>query len=235
MVFVYPYIRSTWGEELRYSLRSLEKYYRGDFEVCIIGETHPWIQNVAHIEWDDDRSRTSEQNHGPKLKWSLEQYKRFIWINDDCYLLRRMDHRAFSYPRIVEDLEKTTKRGRSRWQKLLWATFDRCKDLGYTGFNAETHAPYYYESEALQATLKTFKIEQGIHLAHTAYFNMYPDGREPYVMDDLVGIYDTKGSWPITRKSLFLNHDDRALSGMKSVLPLLFPHPSRFEKDVLSS
>jgi len=46
----YPYLASVsaW-EELRYSLRSLDKFFNEDYEVWIVGDLPDWFQNVKHI------------------------------------------------------------------------------------------------------------------------------------------------------------------------------------------
>src|SRR5660397_96648 len=46
----YPYLESAGAwEELRYSLRSLELFFREEYEVWIVGDLPAWIQNVRHI------------------------------------------------------------------------------------------------------------------------------------------------------------------------------------------
>lgn len=232
--FVYPYVKSEWGEELRYSLRSLDMFFTEPFDVTIIGELPDWVQGVEHIEWEDNKDKTAEENHGPKLHKACDSFKSFVWMNDDIYLLKSCTTDMIDRPRAIEDLNRVSilhkygvSSGKSRWQTLLWNTVDKLESMGLPIWNAETHTPYFYSSSKLKDTLDIFDVWEGKHLAHTAYFNMYFE--KPYIMFERVGIYSKNGEWPIEKHSLFLNHDDSAIDNIKQVLPIMFSEESRFE------
>ena len=88
----YPYLASAsrW-EELRYSLRSLDKYLKEDFEVWIVGDLPEWIRNVKHIP----HQKTEMTNAGvtydavSKLKLYIDNHEspdQFLRMYDDVYL-----------------------------------------------------------------------------------------------------------------------------------------------------
>lgn len=82
---------SKWqNNELRYSLRSLEKFYSPD-RVYICGHKPNWVQNVTHLEFTDV-SNHKLKNTNEKLKHALSYIDNdFILMNDDFYFLSKID------------------------------------------------------------------------------------------------------------------------------------------------
>lgn len=90
MDLVYPYRDSTRNkDDLRYSLRSVELYAPDAKRVFIAGHCPPWLQNVVHVKVGDIGGGP-ERDQLNKLKAVVEHPdigERFIWMNDDFYLL----------------------------------------------------------------------------------------------------------------------------------------------------
>jgi hypothetical protein len=209
---VIPLIKNDyWGEEIRYALRSIDKNFLEDFKVHIIGYCPEWCQNVNHIPFTDDRSKHSDYNMNKKLKIAMEKLPCFIWTYDDIYLIKPVNLDDIKQPKVIKDLTKSKPSERENirdWQKLGWDTYDRCMELGLSGYNAEIHLPFFYESEKLARAFELFRLEAGEHLSNTAYFNRSDFG-------------DAK----------FLNHDNLGLtSRLKKKIKKLFPEKSKFEK-----
>lgn len=58
MVIVYPLQHQNDYTELRYSLRSLEKYFTGSYEVVVVGDKIPdWLTGVTQIVIPDITGR----------------------------------------------------------------------------------------------------------------------------------------------------------------------------------
>ena len=62
---------SRWHDnELRFTLRSIEKHLTGYRNVIIVGWCPPWVQNVVHIkkeDWAGKKNQWSEHNWNQKM------------------------------------------------------------------------------------------------------------------------------------------------------------------------
>lgn len=86
---------SRWNDnELRYTLRGIEKYLSGYRNIYIIGHKPEWLQNVTHIPFPDySRLILKEKNICDKLREACrcnDISDTFLMFNDDFFLLKRM-------------------------------------------------------------------------------------------------------------------------------------------------
>lgn len=97
MVIVYPLQHQNDYTELRYSLRSLEKYFTGSYEVVVVGDKIPdWLTGVTQIVIPDITGR--KQLTIKKKTYAGIVYAKgpILQMNDDVYLLKQTD--GYSYP-----------------------------------------------------------------------------------------------------------------------------------------
>ena len=88
--------------ELRYCLRSVEKYLTGYGDVFIVGEKPDWLRNVIHIPCPDfgDKTYDKERNIFGKIMAACADDRvsdSFLFMNDDHYLLQEYAAREFPY------------------------------------------------------------------------------------------------------------------------------------------
>lgn len=85
---------SLWKDnELRYSLRSIEKYLTGYDQVYIVGERPEWLKTILHIPFADLPKR-KEINIRNKILAACDAKdvsEHFIFFNDDHFLLKTLD------------------------------------------------------------------------------------------------------------------------------------------------
>lgn len=88
------------NNELRFSLRSIEKYLKNYSSVFVIGETLPdWITNVTHIK-SGDKTSISDTNIMHKITLACQTPEisdNFLMVHDDHYLLQDYDAETFPY------------------------------------------------------------------------------------------------------------------------------------------
>jgi hypothetical protein len=87
--------------ELRYALRSIEKYMTGYGDVFIVGDHPDWLRNVIHIPSHDygDKTYHKERNIYTKIMAAIADYRvteDFLFMNDDHFLLQ--DYEAGKFP-----------------------------------------------------------------------------------------------------------------------------------------
>jgi hypothetical protein len=203
--------------------------------VHIIGYLPDWCRNVDHIPFEDIPD-SPWVNTGKKLKIASQHFSRFVWTHDDIYFLQPVNLNYIDLPKAIYDFDEYNREEGylSNFQKMLWATYDKCKELGLSGFSPEAHLPVFYQSEKLAKTFELFKIEEGEHLPHFAYFNLFLPGVDNLKWDlEIVGYYAFKDfkKHHDFGKAKFLNHNNKGLNNrLKKRIMSLFPSKSKFEK-----
>lgn len=230
---VYPLKRSKWGKEILYSLRSLDMYFKTPFRLHVCGDYMPeWLRNTYFHRFECDSNASTEQNIGPVLKYACESFNEFIWMSDDMYFLKEThieDLRPYAH---IGNLSKYLKRGHSRWQNLLWDTYDMLAESGISPvWNYSTHMPIHYNSDDLFACSSDFPIFSGQALHETVYHNIFNVG-SPEKLTDKAGFYNKR--FPVDLecgKYRVLNHDDNGLTdSLKNKIQALFSKKSKFER-----
>jgi len=103
---------STWEDnELRYSLRSIEKYLSGVGQVFIIGDCPDFLTNVIHIPATDEENREwKDRNIYRKLLIACNDVRiseNFLFVNDDHYLTQPFEAGKFPFYYREPDMIKT--------------------------------------------------------------------------------------------------------------------------------
>ena len=87
------------GIELKYALRSIDKYLDGYGEIFIVGHNPRGFKNFTHVSFPDNPER-KEYSIMSKMKWACGSpvvLDNFIMWHDDHFLLKPMHVRDFQY------------------------------------------------------------------------------------------------------------------------------------------
>ncbi len=256
MDILYFYRRSKARElELRYSLRSVERYA-------------PWVQRVwifgDRPEFANESDELRCVPHGyltrvgtyrvPVENFFLMLYlsslipelsPEYLWFCDDFILLRDFDLNDAQRVRYLEDLSDVTVRGRGLWKDSLWRTSDVLDRLGYSTLNFETHVPTRFTKKwVLEAwcDLKDFVTEDRWHglLGPSAVLNHAQSGEAFDIIrlsdeDSRAAFHGKQPNYEQVsfecRNRKFLNFDDDAFGpAIQGFLEEQFPQPSKYEK-----
>lgn len=151
---VYPLSTgSYWGNnELRYSLRSVEKHLKNYGNIYVIGEIPDWCADVRHVFAEDRYTKTknimSKLTTACKLPHVSDP---FLYINDDHFLVQ--DEYADCYPNYAgQDKLKSILKEGNLYGKLVKHTMDSM-GIGEDRFiYFDVHAPMLiYKSMFLEA------------------------------------------------------------------------------------
>jgi len=146
---------SAW-EELRYLLRSLDKFFNEDYEVWIVGNLPDWIQNVKHIPHQKVVITNSGATYDAvsKLKLyidSIESPDQFLRMYDDVYLTGARTVKQMQITRYLFTNEELISgefvSGGIVWRDQVFRSTDAVISLGYPGYMTETHCPEVFEKE----------------------------------------------------------------------------------------
>ena len=240
---VYPYVPSKWDEELKYSLRSLDKYLKSDYRVIIYGTMKPNWLNTDKLEFIKCEQYNAPNNI-PRTQFNQGLiYQKiinrgdindFIFFNDDIYLLQDIESLNKVYMHSVgsEPLLPSAIPGNwNGWHTMLNESRTSLKNRRLTYYNYESHLPYPINVEKLK---ELTMVLTGQRLLATIYYNVNKYGKTQLCSKVKIGCYREKGI-EVARskfgdpKYKFFNHNDEALPLAKEMLPQLFPEKSRFE------
>jgi hypothetical protein len=153
---------SCWDDnELRLSLRSLEKYFKPHVgKVFILSNARPrWIQNIEHIHCVESSGSNAVKtvnviNKLKKICTNINCSEDFVLMNDDFFFMRHMDEIP-NYCRgsLAELINRhPTKAG--YYYRALCATKSRLEAMGIQNpIDFEIHAPMIFNRAKLLATI----------------------------------------------------------------------------------
>lgn len=138
------------GEELRYVLRSIDRYFATAGKVWILGDRPEWLTAEKRVAEHVPHEAVCRPF---KLRTPVRSYflltflgsvipelsAEYVQAMDDSVLLAPVDAEFLRRPRAMEDMSKTQIRGRSPWKDSLWRTHDTLLRLGYPAINYESH------------------------------------------------------------------------------------------------
>jgi hypothetical protein len=245
--------------EIRYSLRSIEKYAPFIRKVWIYGDRPGFISNDTSIIEHVPHERTSRilGVKTPVRNTFLLMFlsslipglsSEYLFFSDDFFILKDLTIEEARKVMFVEDmaLMPLESRGRGAWNEAMWRTFDLLQRLGYTGYNFETHVPTYLtRSQVMNAycEFKDFVTEDRWYgmIGPTAILN-HAFRNEAMRIYNLHAANCRGGFWHKPAASYeqvlaeaegktFFNFDDDAFdNNIRRFLSERFPEPSKFEK-----
>ena len=214
MTVAYPLKSQSDHTELRYSLRSIERFYRRPTEVLIIGEKLPdWITNVTLIRVEDITSR-KQLTIKYKILAALEYSKEIFFMNDDVYLLQPPDYKYHYHGDLISVGEAGARPLRNQ---LL--------NMGLPTKNFDGHYPLVYKQDFVQI-LDKFAHDVIVKSAYCNYLQIegeyVPDNKliTQKREEDIKGFIHGRPSFSTGAHSL------------ARTLPILheyFPNKSRYE------
>ncbi|MDD3492977.1 MAG: hypothetical protein PHZ19_05735 [Candidatus Thermoplasmatota archaeon] len=136
MNLVYPLKTGSRQDEIKFSLRSVEKFVRGVDDIYVIGtETVP---NTIFIEHPDSQPRPAANTY-LKCRKACEIMPNFLWMNDDIYFTRpiHVDDIPLIHKGLLPDHNRTS----HDYQDELGHTRRYLKSIGATTYSFEVHCP----------------------------------------------------------------------------------------------
>lgn len=212
---MYPLKRQRDYTELRYSLRSIDKFLPHD-EVVIVGPWLPdWITDVTWINVEDIPNR-KQWSIRKKILIALEYTERIFFMNDDIYLLKPMTDIPFYYKGTLKNYAESG-------SKVLQSQLEA---LGKPVKNFDIHYPIIYSKQYFNEASQSFTDGTIIKSMYCNYHTII--GEE---------INDCKLHNQKSQQAarLFMNgkpclsNSQYALRVTMPILQELFPNPSKYE------
>lgn len=221
-------------DELRYSLRSVEKHLSNFGKVYIIGKLPSFLKDVIHIPYDDvDRSK--ETNIYKKVLRACQDETisdQFLFLNDDHFFLQDLDAPTFPYF-YKNDLVVTLQRlpHYNLYSKSVLRTAQELQQLGLPTNNFDTHTPIIYDKHKfIEVMTKYDWTNRYGFVVKSLYGNSLkiegvrePDCKLNYEAskEQIYNVIRDRKVWSIGNKAV--------CSNLVEVLKELYPNPSRWE------
>lgn len=178
---VYPWIANmSRGNELKFSLRSVEKNFSGPVEVWIVGDKPNWYcGNCLPIPPYDSKLILPRQDRAKKLWRVVEEPSidnEFLWMMDDIYFLRTVDLDLFRIPWFRGALSPDQieqKRPKTEWERQKLLTWQTLKDNGRPLFDFGTHLPQIYQKDNLRILFEKYGLRDAPYVDDILYGNEF--------------------------------------------------------------
>lgn len=177
-------------DDLKYSLRSVEQNWVGNFRVSIVGDRHPGLKEFWHIP-----HTRMEDPHLPKALDSVRKMEAiintpyiqegFVYMYDDTYLLRPMDQMYIRQRVALREIPADwSVLGTNRKHQLqLYETVKALRQHGFKRvWDYETHTPRWYEKRKMQEVIDTYRPAGNRLLLATLYYNHHYKHQEPRLL-----------------------------------------------------
>jgi hypothetical protein len=230
---------SSWkNNEIRFSLRALEKNLQGYRKIWVIGEKPEWIKGIHHIPFKDELVNNADGNIIRKVLRICQEKtltKNFLFINDDHLIMKSIcasDILPYHKGNMV-DFKKEYFEA-DFWRGRLWRTRNILIEKGYPCFHFDCHVPMVINKKHFPEVISQFDFEKNVGFTmKSLYGNLIYAENAPRLNGEKVAVFR-----PMTFDQVkahcagrqFVAFNDKGLRvGFKLWLYLNFPDPSSFE------
>lgn len=223
------------NQELRYSLRSIDKHLYGVGNVFIIGECLEWLTGVIHIPFTEDpRNRFRDRNIMLKMSEACKDSRvsdNFLMVHDDHFFLTDHEARAFPYYHCGPMVPNVGQYAETKRNTILALSIR--DDVNYVINNYDCHCPIVFNKE---------KFMRSVALVDWSKWYGYCLKTLYCVMNGIKGEYidDIKIRMPLKANEIkeqiagreWFSIGDRCFKegGMMDVLNELYPNKSKYER-----
>ena len=175
---VYPYKADAakW-QELRYSLRSVEKFLKDASPIIIFGTERPgWLKFHQRVIFYD------AWTYQDCLTRGLQIADEVLWMNDDIVFLKDTTWDEVATPLhlgpVDNNLMAVLRNEPNSWRKGVLRAIDSLKYRGITEpLNFSTHTPYVFQRAKALPIFREFGVWSKMPF-ETLYFNLHPEGAQ---------------------------------------------------------
>ena len=171
---------ATWNLELKYVLRSWDKYYENLGKVFLVGKTdkikdkYPWLKKAIIVDCDDPFNRNKDANIIRKVIKVIDTQEvtdPFIRASDDQFLLKKTDSFPPMYSQDLMEKPRDWWNKGSRWKNRLKRTHRILFVKGKPVFNYDVHFPLETGHD-FKKVMERYPYTKSIgYTINTLYFN----------------------------------------------------------------
>ena len=234
--FVWPYWHAgANGDEIRFSVRSVERFYDGKAKCTIIGDRPPWYSG-HYILQRRVPVRTQSRSYRDMLAkvWTMATHAEidaeFVWMMDDIYFLKPFTVDDIQTPRA--ERWRTSKY--NKWQTLKTHSMELLTERGLPNHDYATHMPHHVEKAKLHDLFGQYDLHNTTLIWEVVYGNTHRETPQPVrpFLSRIGTPMDQEQVRHITRLATVLNHTSGAwCDGIRAHLMALMPDRASMETD----
>ena len=161
---------SRWGDnEIRYSLRSVQKNLGGAGKIVIVGQLPEFIQNIIHIEAKDifNPGGNADGNIITKVLAACRDKRvseNFLLMADDCMILKpvRAKKIPFFHKGNMAEFNEPGYFKHNIWRQRLGCTRDVLLQRGLTSYHFDCHRPMIINKKSFCRIMAKYDYASGI-------------------------------------------------------------------------
>lgn len=229
---------SAWqNNELKYTLRGIEKYLSGVDRLFIVGDAPAGFKDYIHIPFADNPNLRDE-NIKNKIVAACNDSRvseHFICFSDDHFLLHPYDAEAFPFYAHGTLMQLYYRQApEASYRVTVMATIDMLNQFRKMTFNYNIHAPIVYNKKLFIETMRLFKwqppygmVIKSLYCNYNSAINKFkvelPDMKikQPHSMNELLHI--------IKGRPLFSIGDSAICADLEQFMNMQYPVKSRWE------
>ena len=231
--FVWPYFHgAASGDELRWSVRSVEAFFQGPTKITIVGDRPPWYRGhvidqprigpCANRGFRDMLAKMQTMGTHPEID------REFVWMMDDIYFLRPVSWDDLETPRAYPWARDKS----NQWQRRKYQSMEALRARGKPQHDYATHLPHTVEQAKLAALFEEYDLRNNTLLWEVLYGNHYrptPYGCSPFFAR-LQQRYTLEDLQRVTEGASVCNHLAQLWTPeMRAFLAGLLPQPASSE------
>jgi hypothetical protein len=234
--FVWPYWDGgAQADELRWSIRSVETFFKGRAKITIIGDKPDWYHGHVIIKRRVPATRPNRAFRDMLGKvfyiaTHAEIDSECVWMMDDIYFLKPFTLDDIKTPRA----EPWRPDESNSWQKRKTLSMETLAARGLTQHDYATHLPHWLEKDKLRSMFDDFNLHEHTMLWEVLYGNVYrgtPQRTRPFFAR-LQHQADKETYQRLTANTTVINNTEPAwCDGLRDVLAELLPTPSSIEAE----
>lgn len=230
---------SIWdNNEIRFSLRAIEKNLQEYRNIWIVGERPDWLRNINHIPYPDELINNADGNIARKVLRVCQEEELtddFLFINDDHFIIKPTIASEIP-PYHKGDLAKLPEEyfQQAFWRGRLFRTKNVLLSKNLTALHFDCHAPIVMNKRRFPEVMSQFDFEKGMgYTMKSLYGNVVYGNSAPRLRGEKVTLfknYTYEKVKKITVRAQFVAVNNAGLkAGFKQWLHEEFPDQSRYE------
>ena len=246
---IYPNVKKfvQW-EEMKYSLRSLEKNLTVvKFRILIVGELPEWINtdevHFIPVEYSGETPRIDILHKHMAVINHPDVNEEYFWMNDDIYLINKVMYADLCLPVAVNDLNSKAPMLslQTVWGRDNLRSLKLLQQEGLPTWNYAVHIPHRFEKSKVKYLVEKYNMIADPIVLEQIYYNYWFKDFLPYW--SALDLKNNHGfcinrpypNWENMKAQMkvkkYLNNSEGGMSEeIKKVIMKLFPDKSRFEK-----
>lgn len=224
---------SHWQDnELRYSLRGIEKFVKNVRNVVIVGECPEWVRNVVHIPAVDRHGH--ERNIYEKVMVACNNQlvsENFLFWNDDFFPLAEID--ATRFPFYYNGSLSEAMQRRKKFDGYRMSIENTANVIGPASLYLDIHAPIVYNKRIFVSGVGAVEWRVPNGYVIKSLYGFHAQGLTPFLPLTDLKFHGTHSLDHIRKKiagrPLFSVSDAGLTNIMKDFIHSLYPEKSKYE------